>query len=315
MLLDIIWLVIGLGLILVGADWLTDGAASMARRFGLSDLIVGLTVVAMGTSAPELVISVISAVNGSPALAVGNVVGSNIFNVLVIIGLVAMIKPIRVTWSVMVGELPVMVFCSLLLLVMILLGNGQVSRLCGWILIALFAIFMIHTVISAKRATGDSSAPQAAATMPIWKSLAAILLGLGGLIYGGDRFVAGASGIAAAIGVGEAIIGLTIVAAGTSLPELATSVVAARKGQPGLAVGNVIGSCIFNILFVLGTSAAIFPLPMGGVTVTDLAVMVASAILFWWQARFGGYRIINRWEGALLFIGYISYTIYLIANV
>ncbi len=318
--MNIFWLLLGLVLILGGANWLTDGASAIASKWGVSDLIIGLTVVAFGTSAPELSISLISAFQGSAGLAIGNVVGSNIFNVLVIIGIVAMIRPIHIENSIMSTELPLVILSSVALLAIGLgpeLGSGMeriVSRPDGILLLLFFIIFMRHTFERAmtEGTNKDPIAEEAASKpkMKIWKASLLVLIGLGALIYGGDRFVAGASGIAAALGMSEALIGLTIVAAGTSLPELATSIVAAIKGKPGIAVGNVIGSNIFNILLVLGLTASVTPLPFNGITLTDLLVMTIAPILFWIFGWKFGNRIIQRWEGAVLFLCYIAYMAY-----
>ncbi|MDE6332000.1 MAG: calcium/sodium antiporter, partial [Muribaculaceae bacterium] len=248
MVLDIIWLVVGLLLILAGANALTDGASAVARRMGISELTVGLTVVAFGTSAPELVISVLAAANGNAALAIGNVVGSNIMNILVIIGVTAMVRPISVTRSVMSQEIPMVILSSVLLVV---LGNSgwldgtgvnEVSRVSGIFLLVFFLLFMRYTLASARQPElapdSGNDVKKPGEEMPVWRSVLYVAGGLAALVWGGDRFVGGASGIASALGVSEAVIGLTIVAAGTSLPELATSVVAAVKGRSGLAVGN-----------------------------------------------------------------------------
>lgn len=316
MLMNIIWLIIGLVLILVGANALIDGASSVARRMGISDLVVGLTVVAFGTSAPELVISVISAINGSPGLAVGNVVGSNIFNVLAIIGITALVRPIIVQKSVMSLEIPMVILSSMLLLI---LGNSgwingsginEVSRVSGILLLIFFLLFMRYTFASAKNPDLDKQEEEkgeAEPILPMWRSILYIIGGLAGLIWGGDRFVEGASGIAGALGVSEAVIGLTIVAAGTSLPELATSVVAATKGKPGLAVGNVIGSNIFNVLMVLGLSATIRPLPFGSIGNFDLLTLLGGSILFWLFGWLIKERTITRLEGAIMTACYVAY--------
>ncbi len=316
--MDILWLILGLVLILVGANALTDGASALARRWGVSDLVVGLTVVAFGTSAPELTISLISALQGSSAMAVGNVVGSNIFNIFVIIGIVAIVRPIPVGRSIMSNEIPLVILSSVALLAIGSVtwikdsGIRTIERHDGILLLLFFLIFMRHTFSQTK--SGDTATdPDAenAATrpaMPLWKALLWVAGGLAGLVYGGDRFVNGASGIARLLGMSEAVIGLTIVAAGTSLPELATSLTAALKGKTGIAIGNVIGSNIFNIFFVLGTTATILPLPFGGITQADLIIMTAAAILFWFFGWRFGHRCIKRWEGALLLACYIAYT-------
>lgn len=311
MILDIVRLIGGLALILYGANWLTDGASAIARRLGVSDLVVGLTIVALGTSTPELVISVLAAVGGNAPMAVGNVVGSNIFNVLAIIGIVAIVKPIPICRSVMGEQLP-----WVLLTAAIVVATGfspwldgtpaVVSRVEGIILLLLLVMFMRRTLLSARENPG-SEAGGNTRQRKVWIACLMIAGGLGALIFGGDIFVDGASAIASLIGVSDAVIGLTIVAAGTSLPELATSVVAARKGSPDMAVGNVIGSCVLNIVLILGTAATITPLSFGGVGPLDMAVLGLSALLFWLTARYGGTRIITRLEGVLLFAVYVGY--------
>lgn len=316
--MDILWLILGLVLILVGANALTDGASALARRWGVSDLVVGLTVVAFGTSAPELSISMVSAFQGNAPMAIGNIVGSNIFNVLVIIGVVALVKPVKIERSIMTNEIPLTILASVALLA---IGSGVVlgasservlTRVDGILLLLFFAIFMRYTFSQARREEDPSSDPAAKNAgskkpMPLWKSLLWVAAGLGALVYGGDRFVAGASGIASALGMSDAIIGLTIVAAGTSLPELATSVAAALKGQTGIAVGNVIGSNIFNIFLVLGLTGTISPLPFGGISETDLLVMTGSAVLFWLFGWKFGTRVITRGEGLFMLICYVAY--------
>ncbi len=323
MLLDSVFLVIGLVLILVGANALTDGASAVAKRFGISDLVIGLTVVAFGTSAPELVISIVSAINGSAELAVGNVVGSNLFNTLVIIGVTAMIVPMSISRGIMINEIPLVMLSSLVLLVM---GNGplldgsadmMISRSSGIVLLLFFAIFMRYTFSQAKNASPDDPVQEEAAQkkpMSMLKSLIWVVGGLAALIYGGDRFVAGASGIARGLGVSEAVIGLTIVAAGTSLPELATSIAAALKGKTGIALGNVIGSNIFNIFLVLGASATIKPLAFGDIGNFDLVALVLASILFWIFGWLFKTRTITRVEGAVMTLVYVVYVGVLIAN-
>lgn len=311
MILDIVRLIGGLALILYGANWLTDGASAIARRLGVSDLVVGLTIVALGTSTPELVISILAAVGGNAPMAVGNVVGSNIFNVLAIIGIVAIVKPIPICRSVMGEQLP-----WVLLTAAIVVATGfspwldgtpaVVSRVEGIILLLLLVMFMRRTLLSARENPG-SEAGGNTRQRKVWIACLMIAGGLGALIFGGDIFVDGASAIASLMGVSDAVIGLTIVAAGTSLPELATSVVAARKGSPDMAVGNVIGSCVLNIVLILGTAATITPLSFGGVGPLDMAVLGLSALLFWLTARYGRTRIITRLEGVLLFAVYVGY--------
>ncbi len=317
-LLDILFLVGGLALILIGANGLTDGAASVAKKWGVSDLVIGLTIVALGTSAPELVVSITSAINGSASLAVGNVVGSNIFNVLMIIGVTAMVMPIKVEKSIMSNEIPLVILASIALFAAasdILLGAGTVntiSRIDGIMLLLFFAIFMRYTFSIAKNGATDADKGEEVKPMPMWRSLLYIVGGLAGLIYGGQIFVDGASNLARTMGASESLIGLTLVAAGTSLPELATSVTAALKKSPGIAIGNVIGSNIFNIFFILGTSATVTPLSTGNISLLDMSVLVGSAMLFWIVGWFFKTRTITRAEGAFMVICYITYTAMLI---
>lgn len=322
MIASIAFLLGGLALILFGANWLTDGSAAIARRWGVSDLVVGLTVVAFGTSAPELVISVMSAINGNAGLAIGNVVGSNIFNIFAIIGVTALVAPIKIERTILTKDIPLVVLSALALLAMgnatLLDGAGEnmVTRVDGILLLLFFAIFMRHTFSAAHSNTdeGDDGEMTAkpASPMPILKSVLFVAAGLVGLIFGGNLFVDGASAIASSLGVSDAVIGLTIVAAGTSLPELATSVTAASKGKPGMAIGNVIGSNIFNIFFVLGTSATIRPLPFGTIGNFDLLTLTAACILFWVFGWFIKVRTITRAEGAFLALCYVGYITYMV---
>ena len=318
-MLDILFLVGGLALILLGANGLTDGAAAVAKRFQISDLVIGLTIVAFGTSAPELVISTMAALGGNADMAIGNVVGSNIFNVLAIIGVTAMVMPIKVGEGTMSKEIPLVILASFVLAFfandVLLDGDASnvISRIDGLVLLGFFMIFLRYTFAIARNG-GEESEGEKIKEMPIWKSVLFILSGLVGLIYGGQLFVDGASGVASSLGVSESIIGLTIVAGGTSLPELATSVTAALKKNSGIAVGNVIGSNLFNIFFVLGCSATISPLPMGGINNIDMLVLVGSTILFWIVGWFFKKRTITRVEGALLVACYVAYTVFLISQ-
>lgn len=321
LLVAVIWLVVGLVLILAGANFLTDGSSAIAKRMGISDLIIGLTVVAFGTSTPELVISIVAATEGNSSIAVGNIVGSNILNILLIIGLTAVVRPIFIKKSVMTNEIPMLVLSSVIILILGYsasldgLSAPTVTRVDGLLLLIFFLLFMRYTFASARTATDDDPAGadgQKLKQFPVWKSVVYVIGGLAALVFGGDKFVDGASSLARHIGISEATIGLTIVAIGTSLPELATSVVAALKNQPGLAVGNVIGSNIFNILLILGVSSTIVPLPFGGITLTDLWVLVGASLmflLFGWVIR---ERCITRGEGAIMLAAYVAYTAYLL---
>lgn len=312
--MNYVLLIVGLVLILGGANYLTDGAAAIARKFGLSDLIVGLTIVAFGTSAPELTISIMSAVEGNTGMAIGNVVGSNIFNTLLIIGAVALARPIHVGKGIMINEIPLVILASVAILAMgcspWLDGTApEISRVNGILLLLFFVIFMRYIFSQAQESKHEQSGQSAGAKPQpgMWLSAIMVVGGLAALIYGGDLFVDKASAIARSWGVSDAIIGLTIVAAGTSLPELATSLVAAVKGNSGIAVGNVIGSNIFNIFLVLGCAAAVRPLPFGGISMLDLGVLTGSALLFWFFGWFFKTRTITRIEGAIMALCYMLY--------
>lgn len=323
MILNILFLLLGLALILVGANMLTDGASAIARRWGVSDLVIGLTVVAFGTSAPELVISLVSAIEGATELAIGNAVGSNIFNVLAIIGITSIISPLKVDSGNMTKDIPFMIVSALVLLAM---GNGPLlngaersvlTRVDGIVLLLFFCIFMRYT-FSIAHSGPEAPEPAAEDTgkkqMGMLKGCVWVVLGLAGLIFGGNLFVKGASGIAAGLGVSQAVIGLTIVAAGTSLPELATSIAAALKGKAGMAVGNVIGSNIFNIFMVLGAASTIRPLQFGGIGNLDLLVMTGACLLFWLMGWKIGKRTITRGEGILLTVCYVAYLAVLVSK-
>lgn len=323
MLWDIFILIAGLALIMGGANILTDGASALARRWGVSDLVLGLTIVAFGTSTPELAISVTSAIQGNTGIAVGNVVGSNIFNILVIVGAIALVRPVRITRDIMVNEIPMVVLSSTAILAIGMApllgvpGAAMVSRVDGILLLLFFLIFMHYILQQARHPVpGADPAPDATPAtkkeMGLLKGVIWVLGGLAALVIGGDIFVKGASGIARGLGVGEAIIGLTIVAMGTSLPDLAASVAAARKGNTGIAVGNVIGSCVFNAFMVLGAAAAVRPLPFGGIGMTDLVTLAGASVLFWLFGWFFRKRTITRWEGGVMILCYIAYITYLV---
>lgn len=315
-MIDALLLVGGLLLILWGANALTDGAASVAKRFQISNLVIGLTIVAFGTSAPEFVISFLSSFNGSAGLAIGNVVGSNVFNCLMIVGVTAVVAPIPVGKGTLAKEIPLCVLSAIVLFLCandVLLDGGAsnvISRSDGLMLLCFFAIFVGYTFAIAKNGNGEEEGE--IRSFPMWKSVLFILLGLGALIGGGQLFVNGASGIARSLGVSESVIGLTLVAGGTSLPELATSVSAALKKNPGIAIGNVIGSNLFNAFAVLGASATICDLPLGGITNFDFVTFIVASILLWIAGFFMGKRIITRPEGIFLVLCYVGYTTYLI---
>ena len=315
MILLIVKFIVGLLLIIKGADWLTDGASDIARRFNVSSLVIGLTIVAFGTSAPELVVSVISAVKGQADLAIGNVVGSNIFNSLAIVGVTAIICPVACSKGNIRYDVPLSLLASVVLFVMAndtLLGASSdvISRSDGIVLLCFMAIFMAYSItlgINSSHDVVDKEHPTAA---PLGKSVLLFLVGLAGLIAGGEWMVNGASGIAAHMGVSQSIIALTIVAAGTSFPEMMTSIMAARKGDTDMALGNVVGSNIFNIFFIMGTSATITPLQRGDIGMIDFITLVFGAALIWVFCRFGRkYHHITRLEGAALAVSAVIYYI------
>ena len=316
-MINILFLIGGLLLILLGANGLTDGSASVAKRFNIPSIVIGLTIVAFGTSAPELTVSVSSALKGSADLAIGNVVGSNVFNTLMIVGCTALFAPIAVTRNTLIKEIPLCILSAIVLFIcandILLDGSSEnvISITDGWVLLCFFAIFLSYTFAIA---TGGNQAEEGEeiVQMPIWKSVLYIAGGLAGLIIGGNFFVDGASGIARNLGVSESVIGLTLVAGGTSLPELATSIVAALKKNPEIAIGNVIGSNLFNIFFVLGCSASITPLHLAGINNIDLLTLIGASLLLWLVGVFFGKRTITRIEGSLMVLCYVAYTAFLI---
>ncbi len=322
MLVDILLFLLGIVLIIAGANYLTEGASTLARRMGLSPLVVGLTIVAFGTSAPELIVSLMSALKGNADIAMGNVIGSNIFNILAIGGVTAVVAPITITKSTIRREIPLMLLSFLVLFFLsydtIFAGTAGtteniLSRGEGLTLLGFFLIFLTYTFAIAKDAPDDPHADHTPIrTYPLWLLILFIVGGLVALVYGGDLFVSSASSIARTFGMSESFIGLTIVAAGTSLPELATSVAAALKKQPEIAVGNIVGSNIFNIFLILGVSSTITPIRIGGVTALDFLVMIVAGLMLCSFAVLFGQRIIKRGEGAILALGFIAYTVYLI---
>ncbi len=321
----IAFFLVGLVLIVKGADWLTDGAASIARRFGIPTLVIGLTIVAIGTSAPEFVVSMLGAIHKSPDIAIGNVVGSNIFNILGMMGATALISPILLTRGNVMRDLPIMNLAVGALFVMLadtILDEeatlNYLSRAEGLILLCFFTIYMYYTFWLAKKEKKKKNANANEIkdkSRNLWLSVLIFLVGLGCLIGGGELMVDGASGIARSLGVSDAIIALTIVSIGTSAPELATSIAAARKGDNAMAVGNVVGSVVFNTLLILGASSLVYPLPMKGITYIDLSVEMGAALLFWLFSYIGRKRfIITRLEGAIMVLLQIGYYVWLVIN-
>lgn len=290
------------------------GAAALALRLGLSPLAVGLTVVAFGTSTPELVVSLDAAFAGVPDIAVGNVIGSNIANVTLILGVGMLVGPARVVARTVRVDAPLVVLVSVVMVLM--LGDGTVSRIEGIALVTSLCAFTAITLIQGRNETaGVKQEFEEAIEGPPHTVLVSVLLvlgGLGGLMLGGQLFLNSAVQLARTLGVTEAVIGLTVVAVGTSLPELITSIVAARRGQGDIAIGNVLGSNLFNVLGILGITAVVLPLQPGGITGATLAVMVGSAVVVAGMAVTG--RRITRLEGGVLVAGYVAYTIWLVGG-
>lgn len=324
MLLNALWIVVGVVLVLWGADRLTEGAVSVAERLRVPQIVIGLTIVALGTSMPELCVSVVSALKGTPDLAVGNVVGSNIFNALLIVGVAALVAPMTILRSTVFKDVPCALVASVVLLMMCQ-NDWVITRLDGAIIFVFFLVFMRLTIkgaTSAQPAQGETTqgqtaqeaaADEASAKQPMkgWLAGLWMVVGLAALIGGSNLFVGGATEVARALNVSDAVIGLTIVAGGTSLPELATSVVAAKKGNSGIAIGNVLGSNVLNILFILGLTGMISPMHIEGITNVDLYMMLVSTIMIWFFS-FTKYTI-ERWEGAVLVLTFGGYMWYLLA--
>ncbi len=309
MIFDILLIVLGVAMVLLGADRLTEGAAALARRMNVPEIIIGLTIVAAGTSAPELFVSLVSALKGTPDMAMGNVVGSNTMNCMLIVGCAAMVAPMTISRSTVQKDIPFSVGASVLL--MILAINAYLGRFDGIILLLGFAAFMYYTLLQAKK--GQVEQQETVKQVNPWLSAFFVVLGLAMLVVGSNVFVDAASDVAYSLGLSEGVVGLTIVAGGTSLPELATSVVAARKGQSAIAIGNVIGSNVFNILLILGLTATISPMQIQGITLVDMGMMLGSVSLVWLfsYTRF----TVERWEGVLLVGGYLVYLCWLLSNV
>lgn len=296
-------------MVLGGADRLTEGASALARRMNIPEIIIGLTVVAAGTSAPELFVSLVSALKGTPDMAMGNVVGSNTMNAMLIVGCAAIVAPMTISRNTVKKDIPFSVAASVLLI--LITFDSFLSRLDGILLLIGFAAFLYYGIKTAK--SSQSTTVVANSPLSMLRSTLYLLLGLTLLIVGSNVFVDSASRVAYSLGISEGVVGLTIVAGGTSLPELATSVVAARKGQSAIAIGNVIGSNVFNILLILGTTAVISPMQIHGITIVDMSMMLGSVALVW-LFSYTRYTV-ERWEGALLLGAYLVYLGWLLSNV
>ena len=324
-LLNIVILIIGFILLIKGADFFVDGSAALARIFKVPELIIGLTIVAMGTSAPELAVSISAALSGSNEIAVSNVVGSNIFNLLAVLGICAIMKPLPVDDGIKKRDYPISLIATLLVCVLggnlILAGKcgnissidiemveaGGLYRWNGLVLFGLFILYIIYTIVIARKNAVEETEGEPAV---LWKSLVFIVLGLAAIILGGRLVVNSATALATAWGMSETLIGLTIVAIGTSLPELVTSIVASSKGQNDMAIGNVVGSNIFNLLLILGVSSTICPIAITVASFIDLVVLIGVSLITYIFVATG--RKIRRFEGAIMAAMYVAYLVYTI---
>ena len=312
---EIIWslliLVGGFVLLMKGADFFVEGSSSVALRFHIPSLIIGLTIVAMGTSLPECAVSITASLEGNNALAVANAIGSNIFNLMVVCGLSALFVPIVVQKDTLKREFPFSIFCAVLLMILGFIGM-ELGRIDGLVLLALFVVYLVYMIVSAKKAMNTYESGEEIKVIPMWQSALYIVGGAIAIKYGGDFVVESASTIALTLGMSQNLVGLTIVALGTSLPELVTSIVAARKGEVDMALGNVIGSNVFNILLVLGIASAISPIAFIFENITDIMILsVFSLIVFyfgWTKEK------IDRKEGIVMLCLYVAYLIYIIGR-
>lgn len=314
MLVDVLMIVAGIVILFFGGEWLVRGASLLAMRLGIPPVVIGVTIVAIGTSTPELVVSLKAAIDGANDIALGNIVGSNIANILLILGVCAVIRAMSSVESMVKVHIPIMIAVSITLMVM-MMWDGELGRLDSFVLLAGMVGYILYTVYEA-RSEGGSDADDSAYEMPegrgVWYFGMLIIAGLGLLMFGARLLVTGAVSLARDAGISEAFIGLTIVAVGTSLPELTTSVIAAVKRAGDIAIGNIVGSNSFNILFILGLTGSINPLVSGGVTHIDMWVMLAAALMLFLVLAVT--RKISRISGAVMLAGYCGYTVWLAGN-
>lgn len=305
-LLQLVLMAVGFGMLVKGADWFVDGASGIAERFGIPQLVIGLTIVAMGTSAPEAAVSITSALKGNAGITIGNVVGSNILNILIILGAASAIVPIAVAKSTVCIEIPYMLAMTALLLVFGYTGNEIVlwEGIVFWIAFIVYLVYLMHMAKTNKEESTEVSEKH-----PLWKLILSVAMGVVLIVWGSDVAVDAATAAARIIGLSERFIGLTIVALGTSLPELVTSVNAARKGKADIAIGNIVGSNIFNILFVVGTTALITPVAFESRFIIDCLVAIGAGVLLWLYVFKD--RKLSRMEGAVLLAAYAADFIYL----
>lgn len=313
-MINLILLLIGLGLVVLGADWLVNGASSIARRAGISEFVIGLTIVGFGTSCPELVVSLTGAIEGNSDISVGNVVGSNIFNALFILGLTALVLPVGMTDKNRRIDIPITLVVTILLVVLGITGSMSGPVILRWEGVVMLLVFSVYLFYCFKSDSKDefSETPQATLSFP--KAIALTLTGLAGLIFGGDLFVDSATAQARQIGVSDKFIAVTILAGGTSLPELATSLTAAIRGKEQLALGNILGSNVFNATLILGLSSIITPLSFASMTVVDIAALILSSVLLLIWAYTGSRNRIDRREGAAMLLCYVAYNVFLFSR-
>lgn len=338
-LLFIAKFLIGLVVIVKGADWMTDGASAIAKRFGISTLVIGMTIVAIGSSAPEFVVSALAAIKGNTDMAIGNVVGSNIFNILAIMGATSLVAPVAASKGNIRNDVPFAALSSLVVLFaafdsfLTKDAVDEISRSEGLLMLCMFAIFISYTMAIAKKGNGngnhnenenenenenttdiinENDKEKTLQQTSIFKSIILVIVGLAFLIMGGDGLVDGASGIASYMGVSQSIIALTIVSIGTSAPELAASMMAAKKGDTAMALGNVVGSVVFNVFFVLGTAATIHPLALGNISIFDISTLLIASALLWIFCK--SHSALVKWEGVVLLLVQIAYYVILVIN-
>ena len=319
MTIEIIFLLIGLAMVVIGADILVEGASSIARRYGVSEFVIGLTIVGFGTSLPELVVSTTGALNGNSDIAIGNVVGSNIFNVLFILAVSAIFRPIDISSVNRRRDIPITLMVTFLVICLgmsrTLFGLGPVddlSRIEGAVLLALFTIYMVSCFVSDKPSeTDDVDETDSRKAYSVWMAVILIAAGLAGLIIGGRLFVNSAVNIAHLLHVSDKFIAITILAMGTSLPEFATSIVALVKHRSQMALGNILGSNVFNLLLILGVASVITPISFAGINLVDMAALALSPILIWASLYIGGRNKIDRLDGSIMLIAFAAYMVWL----
>lgn len=318
--MNVVILILGLVMVILGAEFMVNGSVAVAKRYRMPEFLIGLTIIGIGTSMPEMVVSLFAGIDGSGSIAIGNVIGSNLANTLLILGISALIHPISISPTARKVDIPYNLFVTIVMLVVCFgftfwqsTQEGIITRWEGLILLALFAGYMTYSFRTSKREDiiEKSDDEDKKKPMAMWKAFILIFAGLAGLIWGGRWFVTGASEIALALGISETIIAITIVAVGTSLPELATAVVAASKGKTQLALGNIIGSNIFNICLILGVTSLVKPIPTGGILPFDIIAPIIAAVMLWISVYTFRGRRINRADGAIFLLAYIGYIIYL----